>query len=72
MSEPTIDPDWCAECGCPVGVGDCGGCIAVSCCEAFDPPPPEAYCPHCGKEYEDWSDLGCGRCDSRHHEYGVL
>lgn len=25
----------------------------------------EDYCPFCGKEYEDWSDAGCGHCDAR-------
>ncbi len=28
-------------------------------------------CPHCGKEYEDFSDLGCGHCDRRHPEWGM-
>lgn len=23
-------------------------------------------CPFCGKDYEDFSDLGCGHCDRRH------
>lgn len=27
-------------------------------------------CPICGKEYEDWSDLGCPACDQRHPNFG--
>jgi len=30
------------------------------------------FCPNCGKAYEDFSDLGCGRCDRRHPDYRVL
>lgn len=38
-----------------------------------DPEPdPSDFCPHCGKEYEDFSDLGCEYCDVRHPAYGVL
>ena len=29
-------------------------------------------CPNCGKEYEDFSDMGCEKCDRRHPDYGVL
>lgn len=29
-------------------------------------------CGRCGKEFEDFSDLGCGYCDSRHPEWGLL
>lgn len=36
-----------------------------------DGPEPDT-CPHCGKEYEDFSDLGCERCDQRHPGYGVI
>lgn len=28
-------------------------------------------CWHCGKEFEDFSDLGCEYCDSRHPGFGV-
>ena len=31
----------------------------------------EACCPRCGKPYEDFSDLGCGYCDSRSAEWGI-
>ena len=40
--------------------------------------PPEYYmdddresetCSHCGKPYEDFSDLGCEYCDRRHPEF---
>lgn len=30
------------------------------------------YCPMCGKEYEDFSDLGCEYCDVRYPGYGIL
>jgi len=29
-------------------------------------------CPYCGKEYEDFSDLGCGHCDRRSPDWGLL
>jgi len=29
-------------------------------------------CHFCGKELEDFSDLGCERCDRRHPGFGVL
>lgn len=29
-------------------------------------------CQHCGKEFEDFSYIGCGRCDRRHPEWGSL
>jgi rubrerythrin len=28
-------------------------------------------CPHCGKELEDFSELGCGQCDRRHPSWGM-
>jgi hypothetical protein len=28
-------------------------------------PDESAYCPFCGKEYEDFSDYGCSYCDVR-------
>src|SRR6266850_5193183 len=31
-----------------------------------------ATCKHCGKELEDFSDIGCGYCDQRHPEWGLL
>lgn len=30
------------------------------------------YCHHCGKDIEDFSDLGCEYCDARHPYFGVL
>jgi hypothetical protein len=46
---------------------------------AFEPdqgpdpePPPRDYCPHCGKEFEDFSDMGCERCDRRHPGFGTI
>ena len=32
---------------------------------------PSRYCHHCGKEYEDWSDIGCENCDQRHPLFGT-
>lgn len=29
-------------------------------------------CPHCGKEYEEFGDLGCEYCDARHPGFGTL
>jgi hypothetical protein len=31
----------------------------------------EDFCSHCGKEFTDFSDLGCGHCDRRHPEFGT-
>jgi len=33
--------------------------------------PPEDYCPHCGKAYDEFGDLGCGFCDRRSPEWGI-
>lgn len=27
--------------------------------------PDDSFCPYCGKDYEDFSDLGCEHCDRR-------
>lgn len=64
----TPDDDWCAECKCPIGQGSCAGCCAVAATCEYDGFPDEDIqrCPECGKEYEDFSDLGCARCDQRH------
>jgi hypothetical protein len=32
----------------------------------------ESTCSHCGKDIYDWSDLGCGYCDRRHPDFGML
>lgn len=29
-------------------------------------------CSFCGKPYEDFSDLGCGHCDRRSPEWGLV
>lgn len=34
--------------------------------------PEENCCSRCGKEYEDFSDLGCEYCDRRHPLFGLL
>lgn len=28
-------------------------------------------CPHCGKPFEEFGDLGCEYCDRRHPGFGV-
>jgi len=68
------DCDWCKECDCPVGQGRCDGCcaVAVACEYSGFPDEDIATCPHCGKEYEDFSDLGCGHCDARHPDFGAM
>ncbi len=35
--------------------------------DGYDPP----CCSHCGKAFDDFSDLGCEYCDTRHPGYGV-
>ena len=39
--------------------------------EDEESPEPEC-CPNCGKEYEDFSDMGCEKCDHRHPDFGVM
>lgn len=69
----------CPECGCTC---HCGGDMDdlllsaeryVDGCTHCEPDEeePEENCPHCGKSYYDFSDLGCGRCDSRCPEFGI-
>lgn len=33
---------------------------------------PDECCPYCGKAYEDFSDMGCGYCDRRSPDWGVM
>lgn len=43
--------------------------------EDFEDPDDEEeepICSHCGKPLYDFSDLGCGRCDRRSPEWGIL
>lgn len=40
--------------------------------EGLDDEDPLDYCDHCGKAFEDFSDLGCGYCDRRSPEWGIL
>jgi hypothetical protein len=75
----------CVECERPVvmerGLNDPPQVICID-CEAkidnafwdalYQDDRVPATCKHCGKEYEDFSDLGCGHCDRRHPEYGML
>jgi hypothetical protein len=35
------DSGWCDACGCPIGVGACGGCIAVASMFPIELPPYE-------------------------------
>ena len=63
----------CDTCGTPIGCGDCGGCIAYSSVVAqSDPDDGQERCQECGKDYEDFSDIGCWRCDQRSPDFGVL
>lgn len=39
--EPDEDAGWCDACGCPIGVGDCGGCVAVASMLPIQLPPYE-------------------------------
>lgn len=32
----------------------------------------EECCDYCGKPYEEFGDLGCGRCDRRHPDWGIV
>jgi len=41
---------------------------SLECGEDYEP----EVCPHCGKEYEDFSDIGCGHCDRRSPEWGMF
>lgn len=61
--------DWCGLCNCQIGNGSCAGCVAASCID--DGLPSGSYCGRCGKEFEDFSDLGCELCDARHPGFGV-
>ncbi len=40
--------------------------------EEWDEYMDRAMCPECGKEYEDFSDIGCGRCDQRSPDWGMM
>jgi hypothetical protein len=48
----------------------CGEFIPYG-CEPWAPPEEPECCPYCGKEYEDFSDLGCEHCDRRHPDFGT-
>lgn len=34
--------------------------------------PDEDFCSHCGKNFYDFSDLGCGFCDRRSPDWGLV
>lgn len=34
--------------------------------------PESDFCHHCGKNIYDFSDLGCGKCDARHPDWGMM
>lgn len=45
----------------------CNECFDVlGCSYVFEPGFPPQVCEHCGKDIEDFSDLGCEFCDSRY------
>ena len=51
----------------------CNDCFdSLGCQYDFDPGFPPQFCDHCGKDFEDFSDLGCEYCDARHPHYGVI
>jgi hypothetical protein len=58
--------------------GGTGGPCTQPDCEKCWPDEPSVYdepprtCSHCGKELEDFSDLGCSVCDQRHPNFGVM
>lgn len=67
----------CPTCHCPIGLGSCPGCCAAAHCEATcyepeEPPEAERCCHFCGKEFTDFSDLGCEYCDTRCPGFGVM
>ena len=67
MSEPK-----CATPGCDghaIYEGLCMRCDAVN---PFEEGPPRETCGHCGKELDDFSDLGCEHCDRRHPDFGTV
>jgi hypothetical protein len=54
----------------------CEACHDYPCsCDLDDLDLPEEgpeCCEYCGKPFEDFSDLGCGYCDLRSPEWGLL
>lgn len=54
----------------------CNDCFELLGCSYEDrylyPGFPPQICEHCGKELEDFSDLGCEYCDVRHPHFGLL
>lgn len=54
---------FCQTCQTPIGHGQCPGCCAAACVdESFD---DRDCCHYCGKEFEEFGDLGCAACDQR-------
>lgn len=52
---------------------NCKDFIPFGCEPWMDYEPDESdFCPHCGKEYEDFSDMGCGYCDRRSPDWGIM
>jgi hypothetical protein len=66
-----MENDFCNVCQCPAGSGSCPGCAAVASI-IDDYCDTGGFCDGCGKEFEDFSDLGCEKCDQRHPGYGTM
>lgn len=52
------------------------GCCVLCCLDVGDEAELDdedsECCPCCGKEYGDFSDMGCGYCDRRSPDFGVI
>jgi len=50
----------------------CNECFdSLGCVYIYEADFPPQCCEHCGKDIDDFSDLGCEFCDSRYTEIGV-
>lgn len=49
----------------------CPACEAL-CFDSSDEIKDEPVCLHCGKPLYDFSDIGCGHCDQRSPEWGIV
>jgi len=70
MTDPDCKHEWKDVCYGTECI-KCGKFYADG-CAPWDSGEPRECCGHCGKEFEDWSDLGCEYCDARHPCYGIV